>query len=301
MIVPEAKRIVDDIKSLKTQGARNVAKAGLAALSLQAEKSRTKNVKELVRELQEVRTYLIKARETEPMMRNFLSIVFSKIEAGDARDVSELKAIVDETTVRIIEYADDAIKQIMLYGSHKVPDNGVVLTHCHSSTVIGVLEKAWKAGKRFKVFATETRPLYQGHRTVTDLANIGIPVTLIVDSAVPLVMPKINMCLVGCDVITVEGVVINKVGTKNLALAANYYGVPIYVCGETFKMDPMTLEGFLEPIEERDTTELGFKYKGVKGFNPAFDVTSGKLIDGIITEKGVVPPQQIALYFSTDI
>jgi ribose 1,5-bisphosphate isomerase len=294
---PKAKKIIEDIKNLKIQGARNIARSALDAVVLQAKKSKAKNVKDLLKELKEVRKGLEKARATEPMLRNFMVILFNEIEKENERD--RIVKLVEKTSEKIKKDVGNAMEKLVTIGSRKIPKNGNVLVHCHSSTLIKILIKAKKSGKKFHVYSTETRPRYQGRLTAADLAKAKIPVTQIVDSAVGTIMPKVDMVLVGCDAITAEGAVVNKIGTKVMAMVAKYYGKPFYVAGETYKIDPITRMGFLEKIEERNPGELGFKKAGVKIFNPAFDVTNPKLIHGIITEKGIIPPSQIFDYAPT--
>lgn len=286
----QARKIIADIAGLKIQGARNIAQAALDAICLQAGKSKAKTGPQLVKELEAVRRGLERARATEPMLRNFMALLFHDLRKESPESIRKR---VTERSAGIKADAKAALEQLMLFGSRKVPDRGNVLVHCHSSTLVGALVKAWKSGKRFHVFSTETRPRYQGRLTAADLAKAGIPVTQLVDSAVGSVMPKVDMVLVGCDAITSEGAVVNKIGTKVIAMVANYYGKPFYVMGETYKIDPITQIGFLEEIEQRDPAELGFKMKGVAVLNPAFDVTNPRLIHGIITEKGVAPPARI--------
>lgn len=298
-MIPAVNKIVQDIKALKIQGARPIAKAALDAQILLVEKSGAKTVQELIKEMKEARRALEGVRETEPTLRNYMHLLFKEIEAKKPTKIEELKELVIKTSNKIVKQREDADEKIWLYGSRKVPDKGKILVHCHSSTVVNILKKAWKSGKKFEVFSTETRPRYQGRRTAQELAEAGIPVTQIVDSAVATIMHNIDLVLVGADAVTSEGVVVNKIGTKIMAIVASYYGTPFYVCCSTFKMDPRTTVGFLEPIEERSPEELGFKEKGVKIFNPAFDVTPPKLIHGIITEKGVIAPQEIGLYSPT--
>lgn len=300
-MIPGVEKIVQDIKDLKIQGARYIAKAALDVQIIIAKKSEAKTVEELLKEMKEARKALENVRETEPTLRNYMRLLFREIEEKKITNVKELEELVIKTSSKIIKQREDADENIWLYGSRKVPDNGRILVHCHSSTVVNVLKKAWKSGKRFEVFSTETRPMFQGHKTAKELAEAGIPVTQIVDSAVASVMHKMDIVFVGADAITSEGALINKVGTKTVAVVANYDNVPFYVCCSTFKFDPKTEFGFLEPIEKRPLEELGFKEKGVKVFNPAFDVTPAKLIHGIITEKGVISPQEILNFAPTKV
>lgn len=143
------------------------------------------------------------------------------------------------------------------------------------------------------VYATETRPQNQGILTVKELANEGIDVTMIVDSAVHTVMKRINKVFVGADTIFSNGALVNKIGTSQVALAAHEANVHFYVCSETYKFSPMTIFGDTVSIEERNTSDVIDIKKvpsSVKVFNPIFDITPARYIDDIITEIGIISP-----------
>jgi methylthioribose-1-phosphate isomerase len=155
-----------------------------------------------------------------------------------------------------------------------------------------------KQGKRVSVIATETRPRLQGAKlTVYELLRDGIPVTLVVDGAVGYVMRRgmIQAAIVGADRITADSVA-NKIGTYQVALAAQANNVPFYVAAPTSTFD---LKERIIKIEERDpkeVTHIGGKRippRGVAVFNPAFDITPVKLVTGFITEKGVLKPEEL--------
>jgi ribose 1,5-bisphosphate isomerase len=191
------------------------------------------------------------------------------------------------------ESSVNAVKFIGEIGAKRIQDGDVILTHCNSSAAVGVIKEASRQGKSVKVYATETRPWRQGIVTVRELADAGIDVTLIVDSAVRSVMRNVDEVFVGADTITSDGVLINKVGTSQIALAANEARVPFYVCAETYKFSPLTLSGDTVVIEERDAAEVakpGEIPDSVKIFNPVFDSTPGRYIDALITEEGLIPP-----------
>jgi methylthioribose-1-phosphate isomerase len=150
----------------------------------------------------------------------------------------------------------------------------------------------------FKAYVDETRPLLQGARiTALELMNAGVDVTLICDNMAGEVMKRgeVNAVFVGCDRVAANGDVANKIGTSGLAVLAKYYGVPFYVFCPASTVDLNCKTGAEILIEERDSceiTDLYFKEsvapRGVKCFNPSFDVTPRELITGIVTEKGIV-------------
>lgn len=294
----EVERIVRDIKALKIQGARNVARSAIEALIIQVQKSRAKSKQELYSELLEVGDALAGARPTEPMMRNAISdavrFTLMQIKTHPALDVNVLKRAIVKEAISYFDEMEGNQKRIADYGSRLVPDGGTVLTHCHSSTVTGIFKRANDMGKEFGVIALETRPRFQGRTTAKELADYGIKVKLAVDGAVNLLMKKADLCIVGADAISSMGDLINKVGTSTVAHIARAQDVSFYSAAELYKYDPLTLYGNREQIEQREVSEVWEGApKSVKVINPAFDATSARHINGYITEIGVIPPQSL--------
>jgi methylthioribose-1-phosphate isomerase len=180
-----------------------------------------------------------------------------------------------------------------------------VLTHCNAGalatagygTALGVIRAAWDGGRRFGVYATETRPFLQGARlTSWELVKLGIPVTLVTDGMVGALLAsgRIGAIVVGTDRTAANGDVCNKIGTYTIAVLAKRHGIPFYVAAPTSSIDLACPSGADIPIEERgekEVTHIGSKRiaaRGVKVFHPAFDVTPAELVTAIITENGVV-------------
>jgi methylthioribose-1-phosphate isomerase len=179
-----------------------------------------------------------------------------------------------------------------------------VLTHCNAGalatggygTALGVIRSAFQRGHLQQVFADETRPWLQGARlTVWELAQDGIPATLIADSAAAWLMKsgKIDWIIVGADRIAANGDVANKIGTYSLAVLAKQHGVKVMVAAPSSTFDFSLENGDNIEIEERNPKELlADCYLGddslVSAWNPVFDVTPAALISAIVTERGVV-------------
>ena len=166
-------------------------------------------------------------------------------------------------------------------------------------TALAPIFTAHAAGKRLHVFADETRPLLQGARlTAWELQQRGIPVTLICDSMAAQVMRegKVQAVLVGADRIAANGDTANKIGTYGVALLAAAHDIPFYVVAPSSTFDLSIQNGEQIPIEQRPAVEIthGFGRQtapaGIDVYNPAFDVTSAKLISGIVCEHGIVAP-----------
>jgi methylthioribose-1-phosphate isomerase len=180
-----------------------------------------------------------------------------------------------------------------------------ILTHCNTGplacgqfgTALGVVQVAHHAGREIHVWVDETRPYLQGARlTAWELQQAGVPHTLIPDVAAGSVMKAgdVDVVLVGADRIAANGDTANKVGTYPLAVLAARHGIPFYVVAPLSSVDLDTPDGDAIPIEERSADEVlelrGMRIApvGTTARNPAFDVTPGDLLTGVVTEEGVV-------------
>ncbi len=280
--------IGEKIRSMEIRGAGRIARAVAKALVYFAEDFKGTE-QEFYKELEKVRDYLFSTRPTAVSLKNAYYYVANRI-AGD--DVEELKASIIDNAKKFIEESLKAVEIIGKYGAGRIPEGATVMTHCNSSAALQTIFQAHADGKNIKVIATETRPWLQGHLTVRALAEKGIDVTMIVDSAVRYFMREVDIVVVGADTIASNGAVINKIGTSQIALAAHEARVPFIVCAETYKFSPETVIGKLVKIEERDPSEIANPddFPGVKFRNPVFDATPPEYIDAIVTEKGVISP-----------
>lgn len=198
-------------------------------------------------------------------------------------------------------------REIGRHGATLMQDGQTWLTHCNAGalatggygTALGVFRAAKEAGKKFKVFVDETRPLLQGSRlTAWELMEEGIDATLICDNMAGSLLrdDKVQGVVVGADRITAKGFVANKIGTYPLAVLAKYNGVPFYVAAPDSTFDLSLNYGDEIKIEERNHDELRFVGDhqiaplNVPVYNPAFDVTPPELITAIITNKGIIRP-----------
>ncbi|MEI8570412.1 S-methyl-5-thioribose-1-phosphate isomerase [Methylomonas sp. LW13] len=189
-------------------------------------------------------------------------------------------------------------------GADVIGDAKAVLTHCNAGalatggygTALGVIRSLHQRGQLQNVYADETRPWLQGARlTVWELAQDGIPATLIADSAAAWLMKsgKIDWIIVGADRIAANGDVANKIGTYSLAVLAKQHGVKMMVAAPSSTFDFSMENGDSIEIEQRNPKELladCYLNEGslVNAWNPVFDVTPAALISAIVTERGVV-------------
>ncbi len=291
---------MEEIRSLKVQGARNVAKATVEIFLTYLKNKDSSSVISLVEDSVRFALNIIELRPTEPMTRNIMKevIVFMLSLVSKAKTVEELKELTEK---KLTERYFDSIKRVAEIGANFIPPSSTIFTHCHSSTVTSIIKKAFDMGKNIRVIASETRPRFQGRITAKELVEYGVEVTFIVDSAMARFVKKADLVLVGADAITYGGDLINKIGTLSLAIIARYNNVPFFSAAESYKYDPSTLFGFKEVIEERPSKEVwDFSHKLLKIMNPAFDEVPSKLIDKYITEVGVVNPTQLSLLKEED-
>ena len=252
-------KIASDIKKIKIQGARNIAKAALFAYSLIPTKSSIQKLKSL--------------RQTEPMLEKVLDLVEKK------------------PYKEILEHFGSAQDKINISVLKLIKNNDTIFTHCHSTNVSNALVYAKKKGKKFQVYNTETRPLFQGRKTANELRKAGINVTMFVDSAVALAIEKENKkdkiyadkIFLGADALLSSGI-INKIGSGLIAELAHNHKIPFYIVADSWKFSRKKV-----PIEQRSLNEIWNNApRDVKIKNPAFEFVPKKYISGIVTELGIM-------------
>lgn len=280
------------IKSMEIRGAALIARTAAEALGQKALSLKTASFEEFDLEMKEAASILIETRPTAVSLPNAVRFVMNY----SSRTVDEAKRKIASNALQFIERSEKAVEKIGEIGAQRVSSGDVVMTHCNSTAALSIITTAFKQGKQIEVIATESRPRWQGHLTVKHLSELGIPTTLIVDSAVRHFMREVDMVCVGADAIGVNGVVINKIGTSQLALAAHEARVSVIIAAETYKFSPRTVLGELIEIEERPCEEvldpkILKDLKSVKVRNPSFDITPKEYVDLIVTEVGVFPPE----------
>jgi methylthioribose-1-phosphate isomerase len=275
--------VVDAIKTLAVRGAPAIGIFGAYGVALAAQ---------LAANDEEFRAMAARIRDARPTAVN-LAWAVDRVLASDAGDyLAEAKQIHDEQ--REID------RRIGRAAIDIFPKAGNVLTHCNTGplatggdgTALGCFVAAHAAGKALHVFVDETRPLLQGARlTMFELQEAGVPCTLIVDSAAAITMQRKNIAavVVGADRIARNGDTANKIGTYGVAIAAAHHGIPFYVAAPRSTFDFTIADGTSIPIEERSAAEIRIA-PGDAVYNPAFDVTPGRLIAGFITEYGLILP-----------
>ena len=305
----DVETVIEAIQSLRVRGAPAIGIAGGYGVVVAADEARRQHLigpASRAHVLARAES-LASARPTAVNLRWAVERVLRAIEPlpEDAPAAALGEALLTEA--RAIHDEDrELCAAIGRHGAAVLPAGGV-LTHCNTGalatggdgTALAVITTAWEQGRRFEVFADETRPLLQGARlTAWELVQRGIPVTVIVDAAAAHLMKsgRVAAVIVGADRISACGDTANKIGTYGLAVLAAAHGVPFFVAAPSSTFDLAIDSGDDIPIEERVTREvthpLGVQAApdGAAAFNPAFDVTPARLIKAIITERGVIEP-----------
>jgi methylthioribose-1-phosphate isomerase len=300
-----ASSVAQAIRTMAIRGAPAIGVAAAMGIALAAKRIRSNQPKMFRKSLERVCQEM---KETRPTAVNLFWAVdrmekmFERVESDG---VEETKKRLVREALHILETDVEVNRKIGKYGKKLIKEGDGVLTHCNAGalatggygTALGVIYAARDEGKRFQVFVDETRPMLQGCRlTAWELVQGKIPTTLITDNMAGVLMRKglVNLVVVGADRIAGNGDTANKIGTYGLAVLSKSHGVPFYVAAPTSTLDLSLVSGEEIPIEERNIAEVthfrGYPIapKGVKAFNPAFDVTPHSLIHGIITEKGII-------------
>lgn len=213
----------------------------------------------------------------QPRMAPLVNLAHRFLEAGPNAAVA---------CRRFIEELQAGTAAAARHAAALIPGGAVVLTHSFSSTVLGALRRAKQEGRDFSVIATESRPMCEGVALARELAAAGVEVRLIVDAAAALLMGEARLVLLGADAVTGEGV-INKVGSRAIALAAREHGVPVYALATGDKLVP---SGYRMPPEPAHPAYEVFaeQVQGISVLNYYFEETPLDLFTGIVSEDGLL-------------
>jgi methylthioribose-1-phosphate isomerase len=302
------------IKVLRVRGAPAIGVCAAFGVLVGMREKQPKDVAGALAAIRASADYLAASRPTAVNLFNALDRMKRVAEDNAATsDVEQYSRRIEAEAIAIFEEDQALCRAIGEYGAALIRNGDGVLTHCNAGglatsgygTALAVMFRAHELGRRFQVFADETRPLLQGARlTAWELMHAGIDVTLLCDNMAAQVMRegRVQLVVVGADRIAANGDTANKIGTYNVALIAHAHGIPFYVAAPFTTFDLSLKTGAGIPIEQRDPDEIirGFGKQtapeGVKVYNPAFDVTPAHLIAGIITEKGILrPPYEAAI------
>jgi methylthioribose-1-phosphate isomerase len=260
--------------------------------------------------MQEAGRLLAGARPTNAHPREAVRTVLEAIEA--AGSTAELVDAAVAAARGVEQHYREASVALGRSAVDLLPDGARILTHCWmDSYLFGLLDAAAERGRRYEWIATETRPYLQGARlTAHSLRELGHPVTLITDSMGAAALAPgssigpVDALVTAADRVSLDGSVVNKVGTLALAIAAAAFEVPFHAL--VHAPDPTAPTGADIVIEERDPQEVLFTLGRrtasplvTDAWYPAFDLTPPRFVTRVVTTRGAFAPEHIADHFTT--
>ena len=309
----DVEQVYDAIKTLAVRGAPAIGVTGAYGLVLAIQKIGA-GLEQAISVLVDAKERLASSRPTavnlfwaldrvEKVAKDFVSTnPNASVQSLQERVLEEANAICQEDV--------DMCRRIGENGEKFIEDGASILTHCNAGalatagqgTALSLMFEAQKKGKKFKVYADETRPLLQGARlTAWELKQAGIDVTVLCDNMAGWLMKqgRISAVVTGADRIVANGDAANKIGTYSLSVLAKENGIPFYIAAPSSTFDLSIKSGNEIPIEQRaaeEVTKIGGTQvapEEIDVYNPAFDVTDSQNITAIITEKGVIEKPNI--------
>lgn len=302
----EIEEVWEAIYLLKVRGAPAIGVTAAIGVYLAVKNIEVRNMAAFYKRFQKAKAYLATSRPTAVNLFWALDRMESVVVKHMDYEINAVKELLRQEAVNIRNEDIGVCRRIGENALGLVKPGDGLLTHCNAGRLAAVkygtatapMYLGHEKGYKFRIYVDETRPLLQGARlTAFELQEAGMDVTLICDNMSGTVMQKglVDAVFVGCDRVAANGDTANKIGTSVVAAVAKHYGIPFYVCAPTSTIDMALAAGSEIPIEERSSeeiTEMWYEQrmapKGVKVYNPCFDVTSHKLITGIVTEYGIM-------------
>jgi methylthioribose-1-phosphate isomerase len=306
----DTEQLYEAIQTLAVRGAPAIGVAAAYGLVLALQKKPADDdLRAGLARLEKSCEYLASSRPTAVNLFWALERVKRSAEAFAAgrpeANLQALREAVLEEANAIYTEDVDMCRRIGKNGQKFIKDEAGILTHCNAGalatagqgTALSVVFEAQKAGKKFRVYVDETRPLLQGARlTAWELEQADIEVTVICDNMAGWLMKqgKVDAVITGADRIAANGDAANKIGTYSLSILAREHNVPFYIAAPSSTFDLSIRSGAEIPIEQRGADEVRFfggtkvAPDGVGVYSPAFDVTEARDISALITERGVV-------------
>lgn len=291
----EISKIVEAIADDRTHGAHRLSMKALEAMGEVASKATAETVEDLLELLFKTARLIATSRLSMAPITNNLSMLIHRLSMEPEAGLERLKELAMETVTNLIEASHMRKIEVVKNATRLLKGSQTVITISRSSTV----EEVLTALSGHRVIVAESRPLFEGRTLAEELAGKGVEVTLIVDAAMGMFVDEADAALVGTDSVLADGSIVNKVGTKLLAIAAKEAGVPFYVVCDSSKFDVRSYMGEPLILETKDPTEVAEDLEGVEVRNPYFEVTPAYMITGIIAEQGLMRPPDISEYMES--
>lgn len=282
-IIPKKiNKSIKQIKSDKTSGSVELAKKSAKILiDLSKEDCSISKINNAAK-------LLVEAQPAMTSIFNLANHLLFYIDKNKNKILKDIVKIYCENFIKELETSD---KKISRNAMKIIKDNSKIITNSYSSTVFNTLISAKKSKKNFSIVCTESRPNNEGVKLSEKLGKNKIDVRLIVDSAVFSFINHSDVVLVGGDSIT-DNYLINKIGTKGIAISAKYYKIPVYALCSKTKFLPKKYNEKL--IKQKNPNEIKKqKLENVTPINYYFEETPLELLKGIVTEEEILKPSKI--------
>ncbi|SJZ64066.1 methylthioribose-1-phosphate isomerase [Cetobacterium ceti] len=299
------KEVQEAITNMVTQSAGPYTAAGMG-MALAAYECRDKSPVEQLEFLKNASHIISHARPTT--VNRMKMITEGCYEAGE-KALEKGESPIEAIFKRTFDSLERRYRRMSKVAKNLVdlfPENGKVMTQCFGETIVGCMGREIRnQNKTIEFYCPETRPYLQGARlTASVLKDQGFKVTVITDNmpAWTIREKKIDVFTSAADTICMDGHIVNKVGTMQIAIAAKYFGIPYFVTG--IPDEDKLLNNIV--IEERDPKDVlesnGIKntLEGVGGYYPSFDITPPELVSGVVTDNGVFTPYNLSTYFERE-
>ncbi len=187
------------------------------------------------------------------------------------------------TLLAELDRADELITKQLISLAVTLPLKSI-LVHSYSSTVASVIRQL--AAKQIieSVICTESRPQLEGVTFANDLSRVT-KTMVVVDTMADVVMQDCDGILIGADAVDKSGNILNKIGSRMIALSARNHTIPVICLAERLKIHP-SLSAWEIPIEMNRPDELGFTTEpGVSVLNQYFEVVERDLLTHCIFDN----------------
>ncbi|MDF1497872.1 MAG: hypothetical protein P1P85_00750 [Patescibacteria group bacterium] len=305
----EINDIFEEIQTFRIQGATNIARTIIGALIKYSDEiaEQSLNKEDFIRNIKNIAKKLAIAQSVESMAQNIIGFIIFELQDPAIKNVGDCKKIMERITNDLIVTIEENEEKFIENGTkliesmEKKTRSLNIFTHCYSSGVRSVLEKSDNKNIDLKVFNIETRPVLQGRITAKRLADVGISVTMCLDSAATFIISKksgrdldIDLVLLGADSISLDGSVMNKTGGYGMSLSAFHEKIPVYIVTSLLKTKK-GVNNFTEiPIEKRSFKEIWPEAPiGVNIMNLAYDIIPSEFITGFVSEFGILKPEEL--------
>ncbi len=266
------------------------AKRAIALIKKTTLNKKIKSTNHLISELSVLNQKLL-ASKPDPLLKNTLSYILYKARR---MTLEKTKKVILSRTESASDKLANSGKKLAEFGQEKIKRGTVVFAHGYSDEVIEILIKAKKAGINFEVYNTELKPFLDGRLMAQKLAKEKIFVKQHADLALRIALKKSDLILIGAEAISTNGQVYSKIGSELIAEIAEKYDIPVYVCTDSWRYCPVTVQRIEKNKTLQPQKQIWTKPpKGVVVMNYGFEKINPKLITGIITEKGIFKPHHL--------